>query len=251
MPLSGDGACAIFPPMAPRPTSNRSVAAFGAVAAPLVVLAGIAAAADPERGAIVWSGQCAMCHAIDPAVEDRVGPHLDGLLGRPLGAVESFAGYSGPMIMAGLDGMVWDEARLRAFLRDPYDMFPDTRMGFGGLHDARDLEDLMAWLVPASRGEAAPQPGFRLAPEVLAIEGDLEYGEFLAAECTTCHRRDGGADGIPSIIGWPEDGFVTVMHAYREKVRPNVTMQTITARLGDDEIAALAAYFATFMRGAN
>jgi cytochrome c len=210
-----------------------------------------AVAGDPARGAIIWSGQCAMCHAVDPAAEARVGPHLAGLIGRPLGGVEDFAGYSGPMILAGIDGAVWDEERLRRFLDDPYAMFPDTRMGFGGLHDPVDLADLLAWLVPATQGEIGPAPGFRLPAEVLAIEGDAEYGEYLASECTTCHQRDGGADGIPSITGWPEDGFVTVMHAYRERVRPNVTMQTITARLGDEEIAALAAYFATLQRGAN
>ena len=235
----------------PQTLSSSPVLAVAAALALAPGLCGARAEVDAARGAIVWSGQCAMCHALDPTAEGQVGPHLTGLMGRQLGAVEEFTGYSGPIILAGLDGAVWDEARLRAFLRDPYAMFPDTRMGFGGLQDAADLDNLIAWLIPASRGEAPPLPGFRVGPEVLAIEGDVEYGEFLAAECTTCHRRDGGADGIPSITGWPEDGFVTVMHAYREKVRPNVTMQTITARLGDEDIAALAAYFATLARGAN
>ncbi len=251
--LPDAGNCAILRGMTcnlPRQLSAKAASAIALAVVPGLP-AGAAEDGDPARGALVWSGQCAMCHALDPQAEDRVGPHLADLIGRPLGAVEDFPGYSGPMILAGLDGAVWNERRLRAFLRDPYAMFPGTRMGFGGLHDAGDLENLMAWLIPASRGEATPQPGFRVAPEVLAIEGDLEYGEFLAAECTTCHRRDGGADGIPSITGWPEDGFVTVMHAYREKVRPNVTMQTITARLGDEEVAALAAYFATLARGEN
>jgi cytochrome c len=33
------------------------------------------------------------------------------------------------------------------------------------------------------------------------------------------------------------------MNGYRLKVRPNPVMQTIAARLSDEEIAALAAYF--------
>jgi cytochrome c len=35
------------------------------------------------------------------------------------------------------------------------------------------------------------------------------------------------------------------MHAYKQKLRPHQVMQSVTARLADDEIAALAAYFRT------
>jgi cytochrome c len=65
------------------------------------------------------------------------------------------------------------------------------------------------------------------------------------AECTTCHQRDGAAEGIPSITNWPEERFVVAMHAYREGLRPHQVMQTVARRLDDEEIAALAAYFAT------
>lgn len=90
----------------------------------------------------------------------------------------------------------------------------------------------------------APQ-GFTVASEVLAIPGDVEYGEYLASECTSCHQTNANSDGIPVIIGWEEDAFVTAMHAYREKHRDNPVMQMIAGRLGDEEIAALASYFKT------
>jgi cytochrome c len=230
-------------------SEERSLPALANAAVVLCgALAWEASAADIQRGANVWSGQCAMCHDIGHGAGHGVGPHLNDILGRPLGGLEDFAGYSGPMVLEGIHGAVWDEALLRAFLRDPYVMMPDTRMLFGGLHVQEDLDNLIAWLLPASRGELPPVEGFRVSATVLALEGDFEYGEYLAAECTTCHRRDGGDDGIPAITGWPESGFVAVMHAYRARVRPNVTMQTISARLGDEEIAALAAYFASLER---
>ena len=87
------------------------------------------------------------------------------------------------------------------------------------------------------------QAGFSVAEDVLAIEGDMEYGEYLAAECTTCHQASGGNDGIPSIVGWETDDFVTAMHAYKTKQRENPVMQMVTGRLANDEIAALAVYF--------
>ena len=55
----------------------------------------------------------------------------------------------------------------------------------------------------------------------------------------------GGDDGIPSIVLWPEEDFVIAMHAYKNKTRPNPVMQMMAGRLNAEEIAALAAYFAT------
>ena len=196
-------------------------------------------------GAAVWAAQCAMCHDVGPGAAHHLGPHLNDLIGRPLAGAGDFDGYSTALRRQGEAGGVWDAETLAAFLRDPYGMVPGTRMGFGGLDEPKELDQLVAWLIEAGAGDgASAEPGFRLPPETLAIEGDREWGAFLSAECATCHRRDGAVDGIPSITGWPEDSFVTVLHAYRAGVRPNPTMQTIARRLSDDEIAALAAYFA-------
>lgn len=74
--------------------------------------------------------------------------------------------------------------------------------------------------------------------------GDPEYGEFLSGQCTTCHQLSGKDAGIPSIVGWPVDSFVAVMNAYKTKERANKAMQSIAGSLGEEEIAALAAYFA-------
>lgn len=71
----------------------------------------------------------------------------------------------------------------------------------------------------------------------------MEYGEYLASECTACHQASGANNGIPAIIGWEPDDFVIAMHAYKQKHRDNPVMQMVTGRLANDEIAALAAYF--------
>ena len=74
---------------------------------------------------------------------------------------------------------------------------------------------------------------------------DIAYGQYLAGECVTCHRKDGDAKGIPAIVGWPSDQFVAVLQSYKLKDRPNQVMQTIANRLSDPEMEALAAYFAS------
>ena len=99
---------------------------------------------------------------------------------------------------------------------------------------------------PANIPEAAPTAigtDHDLDPDILALQGDPEYGEYLATECLTCHRADGSAEGIPSITRWPEEDFVVAMHAYKEKLRPHPVMQMMAGRLSNEEIAALAAYF--------
>lgn len=85
--------------------------------------------------------------------------------------------------------------------------------------------------------------GHDLDPEILALEGDPDYGAYLSNECVTCHQADGSAQGIPSITGWPTKNFVVAMHAYKAKLRPHPVMQMVAGRLNDAEIAALAAYF--------
>ena len=77
-----------------------------------------------------------------------------------------------------------------------------------------------------------------------AGKGDRELGEYLASQCTGCHQVSGKASGgIPSIVGWPEDQFVAVIRSYKEGVRDNETMRTISHRFNNEEIAALAAFF--------
>lgn len=81
-----------------------------------------------------------------------------------------------------------------------------------------------------------------LAAEV--IKGDRDFGEYLSSLCVTCHQLSGKATGgIPPIVAWPEDQFIAVLNSYRWKDRDNEVMQTVTAQLTDEEIAALAAYF--------
>jgi cytochrome c len=78
---------------------------------------------------------------------------------------------------------------------------------------------------------------------------DLEYGRYLAAECVTCHQASGATDGIPSIVGWPDDHFVAVLQEYQTGARDHDVMQTISRRYTAEDLAALAAYFGSLDDG--
>lgn len=206
---------------------------------------------DAERGAKVFR-KCSGCHQVGPEAKNRVGPILNGIFGAKAGAVDGFF-YSKGLMRAAADGLVWDYEHLDAYLENPKALVSGTRMSFRGLKDEQDRHDVLAYLRkfsdnPSNIPEAEPTAQaveVALAPEILAIVGDRDYGEYLSSECLTCHQQSGSDQGIPSITRWPEEDFVIAMHAYKQKLRPHPVMQMMASRLSDEEIAALAAYFKT------
>jgi cytochrome c553 len=79
-----------------------------------------------------------------------------------------------------------------------------------------------------------------------AATGDMALGEYLSGECVTCHQLSGAVTaGVPSIVGLSQEEFIAALIAYKTGIRENQVMRGIAARLTDEEIAALAAYFAT------
>lgn len=223
---------------------NMTLAAFFAAGASFAEEIG-----DAEAGKKIFS-KCKGCHQIGAGAKDRIGPHLNGIFGRRAGIHEGFA-YSESMQRAGNDGLIWTAETLDAYIENPRALVSKTRMSFRGMKESDDRADLLAYLRdfsdnPSNLPEAEPTAratDHDLDPEILALQGDPEYGEYLSSECLTCHQADGSAEGIPSITQWPEEDFVVAMHAYKRKLRPHPVMQMMAGRLNDEEIAALAAYF--------
>ena len=81
-----------------------------------------------------------------------------------------------------------------------------------------------------------------------AAAADIELGRYLSAECVTCHGGATATSTIPNIYGLAEQTFVEMVKAYRDKKPANAVMQNIAGRLKDEEIEALAAYFARTKR---
>lgn len=110
-----------------------------AAAAALVTLLGTPTlAADAEHGKALFA-QCAACHT-DRA--DALGPNLKGVYGRKSAGLDDFR-YSSAMKRANL---VWDDDNLRAYIRDPQAKVKGNRMPYGGMSDAKDVDDVVAYL---------------------------------------------------------------------------------------------------------
>jgi len=123
---------------------SRQITIIGRLSALGVALAlsSQAGAADAEAGKRVFR-QCGACHALDG--KNRVGPHLDGVVDRPVASLEGFR-YSKAMVAYGEDGKVWDEDRLAEYLVAPRTAVKGTTMVFAGLKKPQDIANLIEFL---------------------------------------------------------------------------------------------------------
>jgi len=117
---------------------HASLVRFAVLVTALALTATQAAAADAARGEALFQ-TCAACHTEKP---DSLGPSLRGVFGRKSASLEDYR-YSNPMKRANL---IWDETNLRAYLTDPQAKVKGNRMPFGGVQDAKDVEDMIAYL---------------------------------------------------------------------------------------------------------
>ena len=119
----------------------------GALTATLVLAAGGALAEGNEaRGERLFNQQCRACHTLDQGGHNLVGPNLHGLFGRKAGSADYQ--YSDAMKKSGI---VWDDATLADYLKDPKGRVPGTKMTYIGLRQEQQQQDMIAFLEKATR----------------------------------------------------------------------------------------------------
>ena len=117
----------------------------GTEAAAAVPIADLLAQADPAKGEAVFK-KCQSCHNGEKGAGNKVGPHLYGVVGRPIASLTDFS-YSGGMKTFSEEGkQVWDFEHLNGFLLAPKKYIAGTAMGFAGIKKDSERADLIAWL---------------------------------------------------------------------------------------------------------
>ena len=102
------------------------------------------AKADPAAGEKLFR-QCASCHKIDGT--NATGPHLDGVVGRP---VASVAGFSYDDALKSLGGD-WSPDRINEFITNPKAYAPGTKMTYAGMKKPEDRANLISYLASLSK----------------------------------------------------------------------------------------------------
>lgn len=115
---------------------KKMIAVAMLVAAPTFAYAG-----DVDKGEKVFK-KCRACHAVGEGAKNKVGPELNGIIGRKAGGEAEYK-YSAAMTESGI---TWDEANLDKYLENPKDLVPKTKMIFGGIKKEEDRKDLIAYL---------------------------------------------------------------------------------------------------------
>ncbi len=95
--------------------------------------------ASAEAGEGLWR-QCASCHRLDGA--SATGPYLNGVVDREKHQVEGYAYSDGLLATEG----AWTPENISAFIENPKEYAPGTKMAYRGMADVEDRANLIAYL---------------------------------------------------------------------------------------------------------
>jgi cytochrome c553 len=81
---------------------------------------------------------------------------------------------------------------------------------------------------------------------VVHAAGDPAAGKAKAAACAACHGANGqGVAPNPALAGKNADQMLQALQDYKSGKRNNAVMKAMTASLSDQDMANLAAYYAS------
>jgi cytochrome c len=115
--------------------------ALFALASALVATNNVTLAGDLTAGRTLFK-VCAVCHEIGEKAQNRTGPILNGLDGRPAASVRGYP-YSPAMKNSEI---IWGKAVFKEYLKAPTEMVPGSKMRFTGLRDEEGLDDIWAFV---------------------------------------------------------------------------------------------------------
>jgi cytochrome c2 len=185
---------------------------------------------------------CAACHMIGDGAINRIGPHLNGLVGRGIGAVDGYD-FSDIFLEAAAQGRSGRKTALDGFIANPDGYLPGTSMVFRGIRAAQDRADLIAFIVQeggaAEAGEdTGPSPRSRRSSRSRATSPTANTCRRNAPPAISAREAGHSVDPGPDAErlhrghgGLPLGRTATPGHEHAGRTA------------GDEEIAALAAYF--------
>jgi cytochrome c2 len=91
----------------------------------------------------LFAEKCSGCHQSAPIGGNRIGPNLFGVVGRKVASLSGYPDYSPALKRS---GGVWNEERLKVFLKAPGEAYPGTTMDYAGDPDAAERAAIIGYL---------------------------------------------------------------------------------------------------------
>ncbi|KRA45518.1 c-type cytochrome [Devosia sp. Root635] len=95
--------------------------------------------------------RCLPCHAIGEGATNKLGPELNGVVGRPAADAYGYS-YSAAMLAAQVDGLEWTRQTLTQFLKRPKHLVVGTSMSFAGMTDRAEIDAIIDYLASFDSG---------------------------------------------------------------------------------------------------
>jgi cytochrome c553 len=205
-------------PVEPTRSRQRERMRWGHLAlAGLLLAAPLAQAADEARAREIYQAQCAICHGADGESSTDVFPRLAAQHAEYVARqLEDFR--TGQRKSAVMGSMVKDLA-------------------------SADMQAIGRWL------EGRPVRAHEVLDPALAERGRTVYRNGIPSKgvpaCWKCHGEAGeGTNTLPRVGGQHAQYLENQLRAFgkRERTNDSMVMQTIAARIGEDELRAVASF---------
>ena len=108
-------------------------------------IAALLQTADVDAGAKDFK-KCQACHSGEKGGPNKIGPHLWGVVDRPVASIPDFAYSSAMKDFSDGGSKHWTYEHLYHFLKNPKGYVPGTAMGFTGFKDPKDRANVIAYL---------------------------------------------------------------------------------------------------------
>ncbi|MEY2864346.1 MAG: hypothetical protein RLY58_2053 [Pseudomonadota bacterium] len=98
---------------------------------------------NPRQGQAVFDDECGKCHQIGIGKNSK-GPQLARIYGAPAAELADYqTRYSTALKRSGVH---WDATTLNAYLTDPNQRIPNSKMLYDGLNNSQQRQDVIAYL---------------------------------------------------------------------------------------------------------
>ncbi len=185
-----------------------------------------AAQGNAEKGKQVFK-KCKICHAVGSGAKNRVGPILNGIMGRKAGTVAGYK-YSKANLKAGEEGWVWTEEVMLKYLENPRKAMPGNKMAFPGVKKEQDRKDLVEYLksfktssnetkAETTKVAAKSAPARKVAPKASAKQSS----DATIAKTKTASAEKPGEQPTEFLVGGASPSERPAMAPRIEKMENN------------------------------